>query len=492
MKLQIWLILALISNSLPLVCQIEDNFSTEDSLNASLWSGDLSHFSVESNQLKLKAPAAGTSTIITPIIWKEGYELTWKAWLNFLPSDHNNVDIVIWANEDNSESIYLHFGENGSQDHFILYHRSDDVIEILNESSDVPILATSFFSEIKAVYNQGKMDFYFSYSPEFSPTLSFSIAAPNKILQPGYTGLICNYTSTRRQKFYFDDFYHGPERVDTMPPRLESFFARDDHISLEFSERVFDISPSSYTLLPDAEHPVEVQRESLSPFRNLIFAQNFDPTTDYELDIMVSDGAGNILDTAVIFRVPKSAEYGDLVINEVLFNPVGDGADFVEIYNRSHLEVSLHDVLIGNDDKNEFIPLEVDKIPPQSVLAITSNRQSLIEDYFFSDDLFIVEQFIPSFNNDDGIITLRHDDMLVDSVSYDENMHHPVIDDVDGVSLFRIEKSPHLSTDISNWSSTTANFGFATPGVDIEWSKSVDNNYISLSSDRLSPNTDGI
>lgn len=62
----------------------------------------------------------------------------------------------------------------------------------------------------------------------------------------------------------------------------------------------------------------------------------------------VSDCEGNTQSINLSFIVPATAEKGDLVLNEVLFNPVDGGQDFVEIYNNSDKYLDLQNWLLAN------------------------------------------------------------------------------------------------------------------------------------------------
>ena len=72
-----------------------------------------------------------------------------------------------------------------------------------------------------------------------------------------------------------------------------------------------------------------------------------------------------------ILRAPKK---GELLINEVLFNPIGDGVDFIEIYNASDSIVDLSMCTLGN--KKQIYPIPYYVLPPDSCVAIT--KDSLI------------------------------------------------------------------------------------------------------------------
>jgi hypothetical protein len=71
---------------------------------------------------------------------------------------------------------------------------------------------------------------------------------------------------------------------------------------------------------------------------------------------------------------------------------------------------------------------------------------------------------LPSFNNDEGIVAIYNNkNELLDSFSYNENMHNPLIDDVEGVSLEKVNLVP-FDNKKSNWQSSAKAVNYATPG----------------------------
>src|SRR5690606_5843480 len=70
----------------------------------------------------------------------------------------------------------------------------------------------------------------------------------------------------------------------------------------------------------------------------------------------------------------------------------------------------------------------------------------------------------PSLPDDEGSIALlRSDSLVIDAVSYHDDLHSPFIKNDDGVSLERV--SFHSSSaDPQNWKSASTTVGYATPG----------------------------
>ena len=96
--------------------------------------------------------------------------------------------------------------------------------------------------------------------------------------------------------------------------------------------------------------------------------------TIYELTIQnLKDCAGNIQKSvSSTFVLPESADSLDLIINEILFNPLPNGLDFVEIYNQSEKYIDLNSISLENDGF-EAISFEPFIIEPKQFMVITTN-----------------------------------------------------------------------------------------------------------------------
>ena len=141
-------------------------------------------------------------------------------------------------------------------------------------------------------------------------------------------------------------------------------------------------------------------------------------------------------------RVPKE---GELLINEVLFNPIGDGVDFVEIYNASDTVFDLSICQLGNKKQIYTLPYYI--LQPDSFVAITNDSAILCSQYQCKIPINIlqVDKMLP-LPNDSGYIRLIADTILLDSFSYNANMHHVLLDNAEGVSLERSEDGTWHST----------------------------------------------
>ncbi|WP_167619539.1 lamin tail domain-containing protein [Maribellus sediminis] len=210
-----------------------------------------------------------------------------------------------------------------------------------------------------------------------------------------------------------------------------------------------------------------------------------------------------ILDEVVVSgeeKNPVFIESGDLLINEVLFNPVPDGEDFVEIYNYSEKKIPLNKLYLASRDKEneltQVYSLTSEKITfePNSYLALTKDTNGVFPWFSIKcPDCFLQMEKFPSFNNDEDVVVLLNKQLeIIDEFSYTEDLHLPVFHDREGVSLERISfEAP--TNDPDNWHSASSFAGYATPGyknsqADIEGNEKVS---VTFEPESFSPNNDG-
>jgi hypothetical protein len=184
----------------------------------------------------------------------------------------------------------------------------------------------------------------------------------------------------------------------------------------------------------------------------------------------VYDCAGNRIGTSspLRFALPEEARIGDLVINEILFNPSPTGVDFVEIFNRSNKFVNLKSWSLANVEDGQLT--NITTVCPQDFLfepggylVFSSNPEIVKGEYLQSIEKNLKETSLPPFPDTEGSVAIvdaaRN---VIDELHYSKDMHSVFIKDEEGISLERISiSSPN---DPQNWNSAAATAGFATPG----------------------------
>jgi hypothetical protein len=170
------------------------------------------------------------------------------------------------------------------------------------------------------------------------------------------------------------------------------------------------------------------------------------------------------------FALPQTPVEGDLVINEILYDPFEGGSDFIEIYNRSTHAVSLDscaiaDATSGEMNSPDFITKRDLLLMPGSFLVLARDGRELPSYYSNTDSRTVWKvEGMSDFSSDDVAYLLLPNGEIADEVAYNSDMHFPLLNTTDGVSLERIDYN-RPSNDITNWHSAAESAGFATPGI---------------------------
>jgi hypothetical protein len=195
----------------------------------------------------------------------------------------------------------------------------------------------------------------------------------------------------------------------------------------------------------------------------------------------VQDCAGNTLVGNNTTRVGLQENIlpHDLVVNEVLFNPVPGSNDYVELYNRSNKILTLRKAYIANRNTAGTIS-SITQISTEDWLLFPKDFMVLTEDaalvkkrYVANNPAAFIELNLPSYNDDKGnVIVLNEQGLVIDEIPYKEDWHFKLISDAEGVALERInyddttaDNPQTFNTDeqAANWHSAATNVGYGTP-----------------------------
>ncbi len=198
------------------------------------------------------------------------------------------------------------------------------------------------------------------------------------------------------------------------------------------------------------------------------------------------------------FALPQPANPGDIIINEVLFNPYTGGKDFVEIYNNSDKYIDLYRWQLANYEDSianrKVITNNHIIIEPHTFKVFTTDTESITLFYpEFNRNAFVQVASMPTYSNSAGTVyVLDSNHIVIDYFTYSEDMHFSLLNSVDGVSLERISYD-RATNDKTNWHSAAQDIGFATPGLqNSQYNESTgEQTVLSLSPDVFTPNNDG-
>ncbi|MEI8046220.1 MAG: lamin tail domain-containing protein [Bacteroidota bacterium] len=297
---------------------------------------------------------------------------------------------------------------------------------------------------------------------------------------------------------------------DNVPPAISRVGVNDAlHITVWFTESCDSIEMAknaNYSIDNGIGNPASVLVQSPGySVAYLTLPSSLAANTIYTLTGTggITDCAGNpvLSGTSYRFAIPVEAAANDIVINELLFDPVTGCVDFVEIYNRSTKVIDLKSLILANYDTIGQVITKSCEISAQPFLSLPgdyfalSTDSSAVRKFYKTTNPagFINMATFPTMNNEDGVVAIAgKGGMLLDLVTYTAAMQYPLLTSVDGVSLERISPE-RLSDDVTNWHSASEAAGYGTPGYkNSQFGVTItDNNEISLSPDIFSPDNDG-
>jgi hypothetical protein len=262
---------------------------------------------------------------------------------------------------------------------------------------------------------------------------------------------------------------------DSTPPTIVHCFAQAPTIVRIRMDEGYDADRLSEAefILDDDITVTAVLPVSRTDFRVLLSAPLLEEEV-YTLTISsIFDCSGNEMASGDCeLGTPSEAQVGDIIINEVLFNPRTGGSDFVELYNRSPRAIDLRLWTIAernSGDIGDISPVveELYVLLPGEFMVLTEDPQDIRLDYPLGRSRrYVSLDDLPSMQDDMGTIVLRDPLLNVqDEFSYSEDYHFALIDDVNGVSLERVDYE-RLTDDPTNWHSAAENVGWATPGYE--------------------------
>ncbi len=212
----------------------------------------------------------------------------------------------------------------------------------------------------------------------------------------------------------------------------------------------------------------------------------------------------------VQFGIPSSANRNDIIINEILFNPINPGVDYLELYNRSDKVIDLKELTFGTikqsfpnppDTSLKEIISESRYLLPHSYILLSTDSEIVKYQYNINyntyndyDNCFLEVKSFPSLPNTEGrVVICDKASKIIDEMYYSEEMHYELLTITQGVSLERIsfEKA---SLDENNWHSASFNFNYGTPGyknsMAVDSKSEVSENEIDIIPEIFSPNGD--
>ena len=457
--------------------QINEDFTDGDFINNPIWVGTNTDFIVNTlEQLQVNNTLGDTSYLTTPhgLTTLDNKEWRFLVKQSFSPSSSNYGRVFLSADNSNltlvQNGYYLQFGEALSLDAIRLFKMVNGISTQICAGPDAQI-ANSFAVSVKVIRSSSGL---WSIHTDFTGGSTYTeIASGNDAsnLVGTHFGMLCVYTLSNANKFYYDNIYVGNEIVDLSPPVLVSATAISAlQIDVLFNEAITSLSAentNNYDILPfqsaataaiDLINPALVHIIPLSPLQNGI---------SYTLlASSISDLAGNTAtnnqSAQFQYLVADSVIKGDVIISEFFADPtpvIGlPEIEYVEIYNKSSKFFNLQGWKIGDASSEGTIGAAWLLPGEYKILTATANVP------LFTLSSAVGTTSFPSLNNaGDDVVLKNNTGLILDKLSYTDDWYQDEIKRDGGFSLELINPNDPCS-DQDNWIASNSSSG-GTPGL---------------------------
>jgi hypothetical protein len=459
--------------------QWQDDFSDGDFTNGKVWFGDIDSFVVENEQLRLMAPAnASRSYLATES--DASVDGMWEFYveMGFNPSSTNRAFVYLISDNSNlKEPLNGYFVMLGNTaDEVSLYRQNGNSWVKIIDGED-GILNTNRV-RVRVRVNRdalGNWELFADTSVGFTGYVSQGTVFDNTYMNGNYFGVLCQYTATRSNQFWFDDFnVTATKYVDVTPPVLLSHTVNPlNRITLQFNENLNASSAvytNHYSVVPDLQTPFQAE---YFPALNQVRLEFYEPVkggVEYNFRINgVTDLAGNALDTSFVIRVRDAYGWNSVLINEIYPDenpsfglPV---AEFVELYNPGEDTLFTQGWRFAND--NSFGNFPADTILPGQFVIIC--RSSAVAEYSAFGKTMAITSMPALKNAGDELRVLDRYGNVLDSLHYFNSWFRNILDDMGnnkkdgGYTLERISTNSPCRG-ITNWYPSVAEIG-GTPAA---------------------------
>ncbi len=449
--------------------QFYENFDDGDFIYNPKWLGDTSFFIVnDSNQLQSQGPALSSEIYLSTEFEMEQNTI-WEfyAKLNFSSSSSNYARFYLSADKaelaSDLKGYYVRIGgESGAQDGVDLYFQDGSVHSkiidgipgfIGKDSNEVQVKVSRSYNGLWSVWADTSANNLILQGNVLDNTISLS----------KHFGAFCKHSSTRSDKFFFDNI----SIQDGLFDLLECKALNDTTLEVQFSNPLDSISArlvNNYSINNAISNPKSTY--SIDSFPNSIHLNLNSKMIAGEYSLTVS----NILDRnnqqlitdTISFNYFPQAQVSKLIINEIMFDPnptVGlPASEYVELLNISNSAINLED-LRYSDSNTEFIFPEI-LLDSGDYLILCDIEDTAI--FKWSGNVIGLETW-PALNNSGDVLSiLSNEGQIIDQISYDEHWFDGSAKDEGGWSFERINPFKKCSNK-DNWAYSINGAG-GTPG----------------------------
>lgn len=451
--------------------QLNDDFSDGDFSTDPTWQGNLDFFKVNSNfQVQLNQSEAGRAYLSAPFGLSDSLEWNFSIRLAFSPSDNNNARVYLVANisalTQNLNGYFLQFGEAGGDDAIELFRQEDSEVQSICRGINGRV-AAAFDCNIKVIHTkEGDWSVLVDWEKNGNFIPECEGHHLSEISNP-YFGFFCKFTSSNATKFYFDNISVDHIYKDTEAPKMENIEAiSGNELHLQFNEALDSKTAEdvqNYQIQESGQIPSAAILNPINPSEvTLHFADDFPTNQSLNLEVKnIQDLIGNMIQNSVYDFFFSKADYGDVLIHEIMADPSPvqglPEAEYLELYNQRDYPISLSNWHLFNGSSDFRFP-EIE-IPAKSFLILThpDNLSNLLN---YGNALSI-----PSFgltNSGKALVLKNKTDQIIHYVNYSDSWYADDFKEEGGWSLEMIS-TEYFCEQAVNWSASQ-NLQGGSPG----------------------------
>ncbi|MEL6863827.1 MAG: lamin tail domain-containing protein [Bacteroidota bacterium] len=457
--------------------QLQDDFSDGDLSINPTWQGDVDSFIVNDNfEVQLQANTSGRSTLYVPVDLPDSVLWTFYFRLEFAPSSSNQLRIYLQADQADLESAngyFLQVGESGNGDAIRLFRQDGGTSTELASGAMGALGSADATARVQISRSSlGSWALLTDYTggSNFQTEVNFEDDSYGGGMV--FFGWQCQYSESRRDKFFFDDISIAALMPDLEAPQLvEAKPLSANQIDLQFNER---LDPSSvaniglYSIDGGIGQPTSAELDADEP--TLVHLNLGTDLVSQQVYTIVVEGIEDLAGNAssaqsalfTYFFVEEAAPF-DLLINEIMADPnppIGlPEAEYVELYNRSDKIIDLASLAFF-EEGNTASPLPSFFLLPKAYVLLCN--PALIDSLSGFGDVVSPSNFSVLTNSGERLVLARQDMSIIHQVNYTDEWYGDPERDGGGWSLEMINPELYCQEQ-ANWQASNATAG-GTPG----------------------------
>ncbi len=456
--------------------QLSEDFSDGEMVHQPAWIGDTGRFVVNSNlQLQSKNFFRGDTAYISTSS-NSNLNTVWEFYvqMNFDPSTGNLFRYYFVSDNavlnQSLKGYYLQLGESGSTDSYDFFRQTNtSSTKIIDGAAKVRSQVDTLRTFIRMVHDRNGNWYLYSRAVD---SINWQLEGSTydvTHVQANYTGLYIRHTSTRSDKFIFDNLSIQQYQADTISPNvLFANVINDSTLNIEFDESIDTLNvfnKNSY-VLNNSIHPKNIIFNAFSNSIDVVFS-GYLPDGNNVLKLPIyKDLYGNSQSNndSVLFNfiAPVVSLFGDIIITEIMADPSPaialPAAEYLEIYNQSEKYLPLNGFTISDGTSTGVIGNYI--IAPEEFIIICKAADTAM---YTSYGRVVGLSSWPSLNNlSDSLVLKNSKNEIIDVVKYDINWYKDVLKKDGGYSLEKVDYT-NQCTAFYNWMASASQLG-GTPG----------------------------